>query len=129
MQIALVPLLTDNYGYLLHDLTSGETGIVDPSEAAPVLAAAHERERRLAAELQRLSTIDALTGLANRRAFDQALDSDFARSAGMTSAVPHPVKGSLRVIANPISIDGQRLEQAACSPLGADNGKYWGKAS
>ena len=47
MQIALVPLLTDNYGYLLHDSTSGETGIVDPSEAAPVLAAAHERGWRL----------------------------------------------------------------------------------
>ncbi|HKF63389.1 MAG TPA: hydroxyacylglutathione hydrolase [Dongiaceae bacterium] len=47
MQIALVPLLTDNYGYLLHDSTSGETGIVDPSEAAPVLAAAGERGWRL----------------------------------------------------------------------------------
>jgi diguanylate cyclase (GGDEF)-like protein len=44
------------------------------------LAAAHERERRLAAELQRLSTIDALTGLANRRAFDQALDSEWRRT-------------------------------------------------
>ena len=47
MQIALVPLLTDNYGYLLHDPASGETGIVDPSEAAPVLAAARERGWRL----------------------------------------------------------------------------------
>ena len=47
MQIALVPLLTDNYGYLLHEPTSGETGIVDPSEAAPVLAAARERGWRL----------------------------------------------------------------------------------
>ena len=47
MQIALVPLLTDNYGYLLHDPANGETGIVDPSEAAPVLAAAHERGWRL----------------------------------------------------------------------------------
>ena len=39
----------------------------------------------------------------------------------MVSAVPHPVKGSLRVIANPIRIDGERPAQAACSPLGADN--------
>jgi hydroxyacylglutathione hydrolase len=43
MQIALVPLLTDNYGYLLHDSASGATGIVDPSEAEPVLAAAKAR--------------------------------------------------------------------------------------
>jgi crotonobetainyl-CoA:carnitine CoA-transferase CaiB-like acyl-CoA transferase len=55
---------------------------------------------------------------------DQALDSAFAKEAGMVSAVPHQAKGSLRVIANPIRIDGERPAQAACSPLGADNGKY-----
>jgi len=60
---------------------------------------------------------------------DQALDSDFARAAGMTSAVQHPVKGSLRVIANPIRVDGERLQQSACSPLGADNDKYLDKSS
>ena len=47
MDIALVPLLTDNYGYLLHDPHSGETAAVDPSEAAPVLAAARKRGWRL----------------------------------------------------------------------------------
>ena len=44
------------------------------------LAAAHEHERQLAAELRRLSTTDALTGLANRRAFEQALDSEWRRT-------------------------------------------------
>ena len=52
---------------------------------------------------------------------DQALDSDFARATGMVSSVPHPAKGSLRVIANPLRIDGERPAQAACAPLGADN--------
>lgn len=52
---------------------------------------------------------------------DQALDSDFARATGMVSAVPHPAKGSLRVIASPLRIDGERPAQAACAPLGADN--------
>jgi hydroxyacylglutathione hydrolase len=47
MQIALVPLLSDNYGYLLHDPASGATAIVDPSEAGPVLAAAQARGWRL----------------------------------------------------------------------------------
>jgi len=47
MQIALVPLLTDNYGYLLRDPASGATAIVDPSEAGPVLAAAEARGWRL----------------------------------------------------------------------------------
>ena len=45
----------------------------------------------------------------------------------MVSAVPHPVKGSLRVIANPLRIDGERPAQAACSPLGADNDSLLGK--
>lgn len=40
LDIRLVPLLTDNYAYLLHDSATGEAAIVDPSEAAPVLAAA-----------------------------------------------------------------------------------------
>ena len=38
-----------------------------------------------------------------------------------------PVKGGLRVIANPIRIDGERPAQAACSPLGADNHSLLGK--
>ena len=38
LEIRLVPLLSDNYGYLLHDAQTGDTAIVDPSEAAPVLA-------------------------------------------------------------------------------------------
>jgi hypothetical protein len=43
--------------------------------------------------------------------------------------VPHPVKGSLRVIANPLRIDGERPAQAACSALGADNDKLLGNAT
>ncbi len=45
--IAIVPLLKDNYGYLLHDRSSGQTAIVDPSEAEPVLAAADQRSWRI----------------------------------------------------------------------------------
>lgn len=44
------------------------------------LIAAHEHERKLAAELQRLSATDPLTGVANRRAFEQALDSEWRRT-------------------------------------------------
>ena len=48
----------------------------------------------------------------------------FAREAGIVSAVSHPVKGTLKTIANPIRVDGERLSQEACSPLGADNKTY-----
>jgi crotonobetainyl-CoA:carnitine CoA-transferase CaiB-like acyl-CoA transferase len=76
-----------------------------------------------------LARFSGLLPAAPVHRLDQALDSAFARSTGMTGAVPHPVKGSLRIIANPIRLDGERLEQAACSPLGADNEKYLGKPS
>jgi len=47
MQIELVPLLKDNYAYLLHDGATGATAAVDPSEGKPVLAAAAARGWRL----------------------------------------------------------------------------------
>jgi hydroxyacylglutathione hydrolase len=34
-----IPMLTDNYSWLLHDSVSGKVGIVDPAEAAPAIAA------------------------------------------------------------------------------------------
>jgi hydroxyacylglutathione hydrolase len=38
LEIELLPLLTDNYAYLLRDTATGTVGVVDPSAAAPVLA-------------------------------------------------------------------------------------------
>jgi crotonobetainyl-CoA:carnitine CoA-transferase CaiB-like acyl-CoA transferase len=75
-----------------------------------------------------LATFNGILPAAPVHRLDQALDSDFARATAMVSAVPHPVKGSLRVIANPIRVDGKRLAQAACSPLGADNDELLGKS-
>jgi hydroxyacylglutathione hydrolase len=39
LEIRLVPLLSDNYAYLVFDPAGGEAAVVDPSEAAPVLKA------------------------------------------------------------------------------------------
>ena len=68
-----------------------------------------------------LALFNGLLPAAPVNRLDAALDSAFAHETGMVSSVPHPVKGELRVIANPIRIDGQRPAQAACAPLGADN--------
>jgi len=68
-----------------------------------------------------LSKLNGVVPAAPVYRVDQALDSDFARASGMVSAVSHPQKGKLRVLANPIRVDGERLEQQACAPLGADN--------
>jgi hydroxyacylglutathione hydrolase len=43
LEIDLVPCLRDNYAYLLRDRATGATGIVDPSEAEPVLKALARR--------------------------------------------------------------------------------------
>lgn len=76
-----------------------------------------------------LAAMNGLLPAAPVYRLDQALDSSFARETGMVAAVPHPVKGDLRILANPLRIDGERLAQAACSPLGADNEALLGKSS
>jgi len=51
---------------------------------------------------------------------DQALDSAFVAEVGMVASVPHPARADLRVLANPLKIDGQRPRQVAARDLGAD---------
>lgn len=47
LEIVRVPVLSDNYAWLIHDDASGETVAVDPGEAAPVQAAATQRGWRI----------------------------------------------------------------------------------
>jgi hydroxyacylglutathione hydrolase len=37
-----IPMLTDNYSWLLRDSATGKTGIIDPAEAAPAIAAVED---------------------------------------------------------------------------------------
>jgi NMT1-like family len=59
----------------------------------------------------------------------QALDNPFLADTQMIRNVPHPAKPGLRALANPIKINGKRLEQSVCSPLGADNAAFTGQPS
>ncbi|MGY4285154.1 crotonobetainyl-CoA:carnitine CoA-transferase CaiB-like acyl-CoA transferase [Bradyrhizobium sp. LM2.7] len=54
----------------------------------------------------------------------QALDNPFLKTTGMVNIISHPEKPEMRVLANPIRINGQRLSQAPCAPYGADNPTY-----
>jgi len=47
LEIVRIPVLADNYVWLVHDRASGETLVVDPAVAEPVLAAAAERGWRI----------------------------------------------------------------------------------
>jgi hydroxyacylglutathione hydrolase len=44
LEIVRVPVLSDNYSWLVHDPASGATMVIDPGEAAPVLATAAARD-------------------------------------------------------------------------------------
>ena len=43
LQIVRIPALSDNYIWLVHDPASGETIVIDPAQAEPVLAESDER--------------------------------------------------------------------------------------
>ena len=50
----------------------------------------------------------------------QALGNKFPESTGMIREISHPNRPDLRVFANPMKLDGARLESRAPSSLGAD---------
>src|SRR5579871_5841592 len=58
----------------------------------------------------------------------QALDSPFLKTTEMIHTIGHPAKPGMRVLANPIKINGERLEQVPCSAFGADTADYVGGA-
>lgn len=47
LEVVRIAALTDNYVWLVHDAASGETLVIDPAEAAPVLAEADRRGWRI----------------------------------------------------------------------------------
>ena len=47
LEIVAIPVLTDNYIWLVHETASGETVVVDPAVAEPVIAAAAHRGWRI----------------------------------------------------------------------------------
>jgi crotonobetainyl-CoA:carnitine CoA-transferase CaiB-like acyl-CoA transferase len=57
----------------------------------------------------------------------QALDSPFLQATEMIHTIGHPAKSDMRVLSNPIKINGERLSQKPCSPYGADTAAYVGE--
>ena len=50
----------------------------------------------------------------------QALENPFAITEGLIEPVPHPLEPSMRVLANPVRIDGRRLPARPAPARGAD---------
>ena len=59
---------------------------------------------------------------------ERALENPFVEQVGMIQPVPHPEDPNMRLLANPLKINGERLPLAACAPLGADNEDLLGGA-
>ena len=47
MQIIPIPCLQDNYSYIVNDVISKNVGVVDPSEASPIIKLLEERKLKL----------------------------------------------------------------------------------
>jgi crotonobetainyl-CoA:carnitine CoA-transferase CaiB-like acyl-CoA transferase len=68
-----------------------------------------------------IETFAGLLPVAPVFEMDEALDAEFPRATGMVRTVPTSDRPDFRVLANPLRIDGKRLEQVAAPALGADN--------
>jgi crotonobetainyl-CoA:carnitine CoA-transferase CaiB-like acyl-CoA transferase len=54
----------------------------------------------------------------------QALQNPFVEQTGMIHTVAHPANPALKLLSNPIKVDGQRPRSPVCASLGADNDKF-----
>jgi len=130
-----VMCMTQKFWLSLVDALGRRELLADPRFADPNTRAVHRaaltealdptfRARTTADWLERLG---GLLPVAPVHRLDQALDSPFVRETGMVSDVAHSARGRLRVIANPLRIDGARPTQTACAPLGADSATFTGR--
>ncbi len=91
LEIVILPVLTDNYIYLIHDPVSQETAAVDPALAQPVLDALREKNWQLTAILNTHHHSDHVGG--NLQIKQQtgckiiAAESDSARIPGIDVGV------------------------------------------
>ena len=47
MQVTPIPCLTDNYAYIINDINFKNIGVVDPSEAQPIIAFLKKKNLKL----------------------------------------------------------------------------------
>jgi crotonobetainyl-CoA:carnitine CoA-transferase CaiB-like acyl-CoA transferase len=100
----------------------------EPRFASIALRREHKAELipLLDAAFARRSTADWMAALAGRLpvapvlGLAAALDNPHVTDQGLIQPTPHPAAPGLRLLANPIKLDGQRLPGRACSALGAD---------
>jgi hydroxyacylglutathione hydrolase len=86
LEVVQVPVLNDNYVYLAHDADSGETAVIDPAVAEPVLEAAAARGWKITQILNTHWHPDHVGGNA---AIVAATGANVTGPAGEAARIPH----------------------------------------
>jgi crotonobetainyl-CoA:carnitine CoA-transferase CaiB-like acyl-CoA transferase len=124
-----VMCMTDKFWELLVEALGRRDLLQDPRFATMDTRGAHRDALTeiLDAEFQKKTTAEWETALGSIVPIgpvydiDRALENPFVKRIGMISDVPHPEMPNMRLLANPLRVDGKRLSQAVCAPLGANN--------
>jgi len=88
------------------------------------LTAALDVEFRKHSSKHWISVLAGILPVAPVYSLEEALESPFLKTSQMINNVPHPARPDMRVLSNPIKINGKRLSQEVCSPMGADTDTY-----
>ena len=131
-----VMCLTDKFWNALLEVIGRQDLNDDPRFATPKarnenrapLTAALDAEMRKQPTAHWMKVLAGKLPIAPVLELGEALENPFLRTTGMVAHVPHPARPDMRVLANPIKINGQRLAQRVCSAPGADNAALVGDA-
>jgi crotonobetainyl-CoA:carnitine CoA-transferase CaiB-like acyl-CoA transferase len=130
-----VMCMTDKFWALLVEAVGRADLLEDPRFAT--MASRGENRDALTAVLDAVFAKDtvaawverlgALVPIAPVYDIRQALENPFVETVGMVRHVGHPAMPDMRLLANPLRINGERPEQTPCRPLGADNAVLLGE--
>ncbi len=111
LEIARIPVLSDNYVWLVHEPGSGETAVIDPAVAEPVLAEAEARGWRITQIWNTHWHPDHTGGNAAIKAATGASVTGPAAEAGRIPTLDRQVREGDRVALG--SVEAQVLEVPA----------------
>ncbi len=123
-----VMCLTDKFWNALLDVMgrqdiNGDARFNTPkarAENRETLTAALDAEFRKHPTEHWLKVLGGVLPVAPVYDLEQALENPFLTTSEMVNQFPHPHRAQLRVLSNPIKINGRRLPQQGCSAMGGD---------